>query len=232
MAKVSVITVVFNDGAGLRRTLESVLHQESVALEPIVIDGGSVDSTRDVIEHYSSGLAQWVSEPDEGIFHAMDKGLSLATGDWVIFMNAGDCFASNSVLKELELDSAREYAVVYGSKEQGGDRIDPLPVGPATYAGVIFACHQAMLFNRRQLGASLHYHRECQIYGDFELVARLFKEGFRFLKKDMVVARFEGGGVSARVSRQKRLEKYRILWMYFGWPGIILGFWNRFVRRW
>ena len=232
MVKVSVVTVVFNDGAGLRRTLDSVLEQERVVLEPIVIDGGSVDSTREVMQRYSSGLAKWVSEPDEGIFHAMDKGLSLATGDWVIFMNAGDCFASKSVLSQLELDSAGEYAIVYGSKEQGGRRIDPLPVGPATYAGVIFACHQSMLFNRRRLGSALHYHQACQIYGDFELVARLFKEGFRFLKKDLIVARFEGGGISARVSWQKRLEKYRILWMYFGWTGTILGFWNRLVRRW
>ena len=232
MVKVSVITVVFNDRDGLRRTLDSVLRQKGVTLEPIVIDGGSMDGTRDVIESYSEKLAKWISEPDEGIFHAMDKGLSLSSGDWVVFMNAGDCFASDSALGELELGSAGEYGIVYGSKRQDGCRFDPHPIGPATYAGAIFACHQAMLFNVRRLGSALHYHQAYRIYGDFELVARLFKQGFRFLKRDVVVADFEGGGVSGRVSWRKRLEKYRILWVNFGGPGVILGLWNRLVRRW
>lgn len=232
MIRVAIVTVVLNDAVGLRRTLDSVVKQQGVILEIVVIDGGSVDGTRDVMEQYSGFISRKVSEPDEGIFHAMDKGLSFVNSDWVIFMNAGDCFASSSVLCDLALESAREYAVVYGSQKKAGKRVDPHPVGPATHAGTIFACHQAMCFNRRQLGSSLHYHHAYKIYADFELIARLYREGFRFKERDLIVVDFEGCGISSRVSWLKRIEKYRALRLNFGWIAIFAGIRNRLFRKW
>ena len=216
MVKVSVISIVLNDSAGLQRTLDSVLRQEGVTIESIVIDGGSMDGTRDVIRNYSDKLWKWISEPDEGIFHAMDKGLALCSGDWVVFMNAGDCFASDSVLFDLGLESAGEFAVVYGSKREKGKLVLPKPVREATLAGKIFACHQAMAFNKRLLGGTLHYHRDYRMYADYELVARLFREGFRFRESPTVVVEFQGGGVSSKVTWVKRKERYRALLTNFG----------------
>jgi len=91
---VTVITVVYNDVSHIEQTMLSVLNQSYPYIEYIIIDGGSTDGTVDVIKKYADRLAYWVSEPDEGIYDAMNKGLEHATGDWVNFMNSGDAFAS------------------------------------------------------------------------------------------------------------------------------------------
>ena len=99
--KISVITVVRNDVEHIEQTMLSVLGQDYADLEYIVIDGGSTDGTAEVIARYADRLAYWVSEPDGGIYLAMNKGLKHATGRWVNFMNSGDQFASSHVLNSL-----------------------------------------------------------------------------------------------------------------------------------
>ena len=88
--KLSVITIVYNNVKDIERTMLSVLDQTYKNIEYIVIDGASTDGTKDLIYKYKSRLAQFISEPDNGIYDAMNKGLSLATGDYVLFMNSGD----------------------------------------------------------------------------------------------------------------------------------------------
>ena len=94
----SVITINYNNADGLRRTIESVVRQTSVDYEYIVIDGGSMDGSLDVIKEYDSSISYWISERDNGIYHAMNKGVAQAHGDYCIFMNSGDCFYDNEVL--------------------------------------------------------------------------------------------------------------------------------------
>lgn len=101
MMRLSVITVVRNDVEHIEQTLLSVLGQDYPEVEYIVIDGGSTDGTAKVIARYADRLAYWVSEPDGGIYPAMNKGLKHATGRWVNFMNSGDLFASDHVLSDL-----------------------------------------------------------------------------------------------------------------------------------
>ena len=90
--KVTVVTVVFNDAAHIESTMLSVIGQTYKNIEYIVIDGKSNDGTTDLIKRYSDKITKWISEPDKGIYDAMNKGLALATGDYVIFMNSGDKF--------------------------------------------------------------------------------------------------------------------------------------------
>ena len=97
----SIITICFNDKDGLEKTILSTIHQSFKNFEYIVIDGGSTDGSKIVIENYSSRIDYWVSEPDKGIFDAMNKGTKKATGNYLIFMNAGDTFHSDSVLQEI-----------------------------------------------------------------------------------------------------------------------------------
>ena len=96
--KYSIITVNFNNKEGLLKTIESVIHQTFRDFEFIIIDGGSTDGSVDVLKEYSSQINYWVSEPDGGIYQGMNKGLRQAKGDYVNFMNSGDCFYSASVL--------------------------------------------------------------------------------------------------------------------------------------
>ena len=88
--KISVITVVYNSVSYIERTIQSVLSQTYPHIEYIIIDGGSGDGTTEIIKKYSGSLAYWVSEPDKGLYDAMNKGLAKATGEFVWFINSGD----------------------------------------------------------------------------------------------------------------------------------------------
>lgn len=101
MKKISVITVNFNHAQGLAKTMKSVLAQTYCNLEYIVIDGGSTDGSVDIVKLYREKLAYFCSERDEGVYDGMNKGIAHATGDYVLFMNSGDCFCNSTVLEDI-----------------------------------------------------------------------------------------------------------------------------------
>lgn len=117
---ISIITVVFNGAAFLEKALNSVFGQDFKNIEYIVIDGGSTDESIEIIEKYSSRLKYWVSEPDEGIYHAMNKGLKVAKGQWIYFLGSDDwmynCLAE--VAKYLKDENVIYYGDVYRTKLQ------------------------------------------------------------------------------------------------------------------
>ncbi len=100
--KYSIITVNYNNKEGLRKTIESVIHQTYRDFEYIVIDGGSTDGSAEVLKEYDKEIDYWISEPDKGIYNAMNKGIAQAHGDYLNFMNSGDCFYTETVLQQVE----------------------------------------------------------------------------------------------------------------------------------
>lgn len=108
MTKVSVITISYNNAEGLRRTIESVINQSYGDFEYIIIDGGSTDESRNIIESYANCISYWVSEPDKGVYNAMNKGIARAKGEYLHFLNSGDYYASDNVLSSV---FSREYTV-------------------------------------------------------------------------------------------------------------------------
>ena len=121
--KISVITVVFNDVTHIRETMESFFSQTWEEKEYIVIDGGSTDGTVDIIREYGDKLAFWCSEKDEGIYDAMNKGISHATGNWINFLNSGDVFTNASSLSHLMNDCSLADIVYGNSVEINQDHI-------------------------------------------------------------------------------------------------------------
>lgn len=99
--KISVVTINYNNKSGLSKTIESVIGQSYPDLEYIVIDGGSNDGSREVIENYADKFSYWESQPDSGIYNAMNKGISHITGEYCIFMNSGDVFCSSTVVENV-----------------------------------------------------------------------------------------------------------------------------------
>ena len=99
--KYSIITVNYNNKEGLRKTIESVVRQTYRDFEFIVIDGGSTDGSTDILKEYDEQINYWVSEKDSGIYNAMNKGIKKSIGDYLIFMNSGDCFYQNDVLETV-----------------------------------------------------------------------------------------------------------------------------------
>ena len=98
---ISVVTVSYNAVDTIERTILSVLNQTYSDIEYIIIDGGSTDGTVDLIKKYADKITYWVSEPDQGIYDAMNKGIDVATGEWINFMNSGDSFYRQDVLSSL-----------------------------------------------------------------------------------------------------------------------------------
>lgn len=113
--KISVVTVCYNAVQTLEKTMLSVLNQTYPDIEYIIIDGGSTDGTVDIIKKYADRLAYWVSEPDKGIYDAMNKGIKVATGEWINFMNAGDSFYQNKTIELLiEFMQDKIVDIIYG----------------------------------------------------------------------------------------------------------------------
>lgn len=100
--RLSIITINYNNSSGLEKTIKSVMSQNYTDMEYIVIDGGSTDQSVDIIKKYESGIAYWISEKDNGIYNALNKGIKVATGDYLLFLNSGDHFYGNDVLLKNE----------------------------------------------------------------------------------------------------------------------------------
>lgn len=114
MLKLSIITINYNNAAGLRKTIESVVSQTCHNFEYIVIDGGSTDGSIEVIKKFKEKITYWVSEPDNGIYQAMNKGIRIAKGDFCQFLNSGDWLAADDVIEKM-LNILPDCGIFYGN---------------------------------------------------------------------------------------------------------------------
>jgi len=110
----SIITINYNNLVGLKRTIESVISQLNETIEFIVIDGGSTDGSKMLIESNQQSISKWVSEKDEGIYYAQNKGISMATGEYCLFLNSGDYLYERDTLNKV-LPTLQWYDIVYGN---------------------------------------------------------------------------------------------------------------------
>nr|WP_315593472.1 glycosyltransferase family 2 protein [uncultured Cupriavidus sp.] len=222
MTQISVVTVNYNNCDGLRRTMDSVAQQQTdtFSVQYLVIDGGSTDGSVELARARAAEIDVLVSEPDGGVYAAMNKGLSRATGEWVVFMNSGDCFASPEALS----------TVVHAAHKDGnawliyGDNISPRGVEPAAplyklRAGIIHACHQAMAFRV----CDLRYEEKWRIYSDLDFVLQYYKrfkaKAFRYVP--VPLSSIEESGLSASYPGAKRREKFGIVYDRMGLAGLI-----------
>lgn len=191
MPRISIITVSFNARDALVRTMASVSAQDYADREYIVVDGASRDGTHDVLRHCDSQITRWVSEPDRGIYDAMNKGVGMATGDYCIFMNAGDLFASPTTLSEVvaEMNGSD---VAYGDIVKNGRRKAAL--SPRN-CHKMYYCHQAVLVRTEVLRAYPFDIRH-RFSADFKQAKQLYLAGCTFQQLRVVVADYDTHGVS------------------------------------
>lgn len=249
--KVTVITVVYNAVSKIEPTIQSVLGQRYPNIEYIVIDGGSTDGTLDIIDRYRSQIARVVSEKDDGIYDALNKGISLATGDWIGIMNAGDTFVSSDVIRSLFAENEGiDSDVIYGDAIavdgdsihfcKASENIDDLKKGPCYRHGASFvknAVHKKYLFDvskKDMLEFAL----------DYEQIYRMYRNGCSFRKISFPVVNYELRGVSTVSPFKITYYNYLIthdmkcrigtrffLWMTTIWHGgqVVIG---RFYAKW
>jgi glycosyltransferase involved in cell wall biosynthesis len=197
---ISIVTVCYQDAQGLRRTLQSVAAQAYPHVEHIVVDGGSSDGTRELLEQQPHPrLAQWVSEPDQGIYDAMNKGVRLARGTFVNFMNAGDAFADPQAIASIFAQpEARQAEVVYGDHlvDYGHFRKHKHIDGLGDLWKAMTLSHQSVFARRSDLLAHPFRHGRFRVAADYDYVYGAYCRGLRFFHAGVVVALFEAGGLS------------------------------------
>ena len=214
----SVITINYNNREGLRSTIESVLGQSCTDYEYIVIDGGSTDGSVDVIRESADKIAYWVSEKDRGIYHAMNKGVAQAHGDYCIFMNSGDCFYNCQVLNTVSKTASNEDVIVGKvSIDESDHIISPPPNGGLTfyhlYSGAI--PHQGA-FIKTDLLRKYPYDENLKISSDWKFfVQTLILDNGTIRYVDSFVARYDKGGLSSAHPQQMRWEKDNYLMATF-----------------
>jgi glycosyltransferase involved in cell wall biosynthesis len=190
---VTIITVCRNHAQELERTIRSVESQTWQEKEYLVIDGASTDDSLDVIKAHEASITRWVSEPDQGIYDAMNKGVKMAQGQWVIFMNAGDTFAGDDTLQRV-LGNPLDADVIYGDVIKG--ELVKKAEAPRN-AHRMFYCHQSA-FVRTSCLREFPFDIRHRMSADFKQVKQLFLSGKRFRQLDFPVANFDTQGVSNR----------------------------------
>ena len=190
---VTIITVCRNHAKELERTIRSVESQTWQEKEYLVIDGASTDDTLDVIKAHEVSITRWVSEPDQGIYDAMNKGVRMAQGEWVIFMNAGDTFASDDTLQRV-FGSPLDADVIYGDVIKG--ELVKKAEDPRN-AHRMFYCHQSAFVRTRCL-REFPFDIRHRMSADFKQVKQLYLSGKTFRQLDFPVANFDTQGVSNR----------------------------------
>ena len=218
--KVSVITVVYNAKYDLVQTMNSIRILKDFDMEYIIVDGGSTDGTLQVIKRNNDIVDQFITEQDEGIFDAMNKGIKKASGQWLLFLNAGDQVFANA-LELIDFERNKDCAVIFGNtKRSSGEVSIPFKL-ELLEVGVLPACHQSMLFNRVLLKDELYYDTTFKLFGENELMMRLYAKGYGMKYENVTVSYFKGGGISDQISHTVRLAKFYFLFRYFGIIGVL-----------
>lgn len=201
--KVSIITVSYNASKTIEQTIQSVLNQTYKNIEYIIIDGGSTDGTVDIIKKYEDKIAFWVSEPDGGIYDAMNKGILKSTGNIIGIINSDDWYEKNTVEKVVEAFEHFNYGLVYGSmviiKEDGSKiKKEKYPLDALWYKMV--TPHSSVFIKKEVYLKYGLFNLKYQLAADYELVLRLYSEGVKFGCLDEILANFRMGGISTKRS--------------------------------
>lgn len=210
--RISIITATYNSASTVADTFESVLKQTYKDIDYFVIDGGSSDRTLDIIKEYQpkfGGRMHYISEKDRGIYDAMNKGVGMATGEWVIFMNAGDVFAADDVLRRVFCQPLADADVVYGDVVKDGN-VKKAPESYYLYHRMIF-CHQCV-FTRRDSLISTPFDIKHRLSADFKSFIELYQKGARFRYVNLPIAIFDTGGVSNSHRSKGLRDNISVVW--------------------
>ena len=221
--KLSIITINYNNLDGLKKTAESIINQTWQDYEWIIIDGGSNDGSKEYVERVvsmpNSKVSYWCSEPDKGIYNAMNKGIISANGDYLNFMNSGDSFYANDTLtKVFELPFDEDIIVGYNIGLQSG-KIDRLYSKEYTPLKILLNynfCQQA-LFIKREFQLQELYDETLRIISDWKfylLACTKYNANFKFI--DMIVAVMDNTGISSTSPTLVHEEKKVVYESVFG----------------
>ena len=219
---VSVITVCYNSAEMLQRTIKSLRLQSYSEIEYIVIDGASKDNTLQIIKENQDIINLWISETDNGLYYAMNKGLELASGDYVIFINAGDMFYSPDTLEKVFANHQDDIDSYYGDtmilaenqKEIGSRRLTPpKQLSKKSFRWGMTVCHQS-IFIKRTIAPK--YNTNYRITADYDWVLTSIENAKKIVNTNIYISKFLSGGLSSKHIMKANKERFRIMCNHYG----------------
>ena len=233
--KFSIITITYNAEQWLERTILSVLSQSYTNVEYIVIDGASTDRTVELIKQYEAGISYWVSEPDQGLYDAMNKGLRKATGDYVWFLNAGDTLYTADTLQSVVASLKKSVSlpdVLYGEtqivdaqgRSLGMRRLKaPRKLTWKRFRMGMLVCHQSFVVKR---SLAPEYDTTYRWVADYEWCIRCLKQAKRIKHTHLILSNYLEEGLSTANRKASLKERYAVRCRYYGTlPTMLLHVW-------
>ncbi len=223
---ISIITVCFQAEKTIRQTIESVLSQTYPAIEYIIIDGASIDGTLQIIHQYRDRIAKVVSEKDEGLYDAMNKGLRLATGDYVYFLNADDLLYDKETLAKAFGSCRPTVDILYGEAmfiddngKQLGLRSENTPHKvpevldwKSLRYGMVIS-HQSFIVRRSLAG---EYNLQYRLCADIDWMIRCIRQSTTSCNTHLIISKFRTGGTSKQHQKNSWKERYAVLSKHYG----------------
>ncbi len=222
----SVVTVCYNAARDLEETIASVRGQnfDKEKLEYLIIDGASKDDTLEVIRRNSDVVSRFVSEPDNGLYYAMNKGLDMASGDYVLFLNAGDVFYENSTLEKVFASAPIPQDIYYGDTmilspegtQVGHRRLrPPKRLTAKSFRWGMTVCHQSVIIRRALCSP---YDTRYSITADYDWVLSCIERADkgRICNTHLFVSAFRQGGISSRNVFRANRQRFLIMMRHYG----------------
>lgn len=213
---ITVITVSYNAVSSIEDTIKSVINQSYKNIEFIIIDGQSTDGTVDIIKKYEKQIAYWTSEPDNGVYDAMNKGIDKSTGEWIIFLGADDILLDNlTILQKYLLDNI---SIIYGNVIYKNSRKRVFGKYSACKLVVRNIPHQAILYNK-SVFKLYKYELQYKIYADYVLNLKCWHDSnitFRYVPVDMSIYNEEGLS-SKMFDNVFGQNQVKLFWKYMPW---------------
>ncbi|MBR1668766.1 MAG: glycosyltransferase [Bacteroidaceae bacterium] len=214
--KFSIITINYNNKEGLKRTIDSVVAQTFRDFEWLLIDGGSTDGSRELIEENKHHFSYWCSEKDNGVYNAQNKGIQRAKGEYVLLLNSGDCLAGSNVLAEV-IKCGVQSDFILGNMivhEGGDDYIWDIKEEALTARQFFYGTlpHPGTFIKRTMFEQFGLYDEEMKICSDWKFFVEAILIGQATLKKiPVTISVFEGGGISDQMIEQSHKERKQVL---------------------
>jgi len=220
----SIITVTYNASQWLERTIQSIISQSYPHIEYIIIDGNSTDGTLDIIKKHQSSISKYVSEPDSGLYDAMNKGLRLASGDYVWFINAGDTLYSDNIVQKIvnSLSSENLPDIIYGETQIVDEHSNllamrrlkaPEKLSWKSFNMGMLVCHQSLMVKKTVEGL---YDMKVRFAADYDWCIRCLKKANKVLNTRLILSKFLEAGLSAANRKESLKERYRIMCRNYG----------------
>lgn len=210
--KLSIITINYNNANGLRRTIESVVSQTYNDYEYIIIDGGSTDGSVGVIKEYENKISYWVSEKDGGIYNAMNKGVKVAHGEYLIFMNSGDVFYRDKVLEEIQSTNKTDDIIVGKVYTNDGKEFLYQPKLPTMFFFYSSTIPHQGSFIKKWLLDKYPYDEQLEITSDWKFfVEAVIFENCTISFVNVPVSMFDTEGISTSNPEKTWSEKLRVM---------------------